>query len=58
MQHQIGLVLDMPVDFLTLFKIHGFSQGRWKIDVPLVGSLTALNELNFGRVSHDAASGL
>lgn len=48
----IGLVLDDPLDDLSLFELHGLSYGSREIDVVLISGLLSLNELDFGRVSH------
>jgi len=48
----VGFVLDDPLDDLALLKLHGLGHGGREVDVVLVGSLFAGDELDFGWVSH------
>lgn len=52
MQHEVGLVLDVPVDDLPFFKIHGLSHGGGKIDVILVDAALTFDQLDFCRIPH------
>ena len=52
MGDDVGLVLDNPFDGFAFLELHGFSHSGWEVDVVLVGSLFAGDELDFGWVSH------
>ena len=41
MKDKSGSIFDVPIDDLTLLKVHGFGDRSGKIDIPLVGSLSA-----------------
>lgn len=43
-----ALVLDGPLDGFTAGEIHGLSDGRGEVDVPLLAGL-AFDELDFSR---------
>ncbi|MCC5840658.1 MAG: hypothetical protein JJT96_11085 [Opitutales bacterium] len=49
----VGFVFDDPLDDFALLELHGLGHGGGEVDVILIGSLFAGDELNFGRVSHD-----
>ena len=53
MGNDVGLVLDDPLDDLAFLKLQGLGHGGGEVDVILVGSLLAGDELNFGGISHD-----
>ena len=44
-------MLDNPLDGFAFGKLHGLSDGRGEVDVPLFTGF-ALNELDFSRESH------
>ena len=46
-----ALVLDGPLDGFTARELHGLSQGRGEVDIPLLAGF-ALNELNLSREAH------
>jgi hypothetical protein len=48
---QQALVLNGPLDGFTAGEVHGLSDGRGEIDIPLLAGL-AFDELDFGRESH------
>ena len=48
----VGFILDDPLDDLALLKLHGLGHGGREVDIVLVGSLFAGDELDFGWVSH------
>ena len=48
---QQTLVFDGPLDGFTAGEIHGLSESRGEVDVPLFAGL-ALDELNFRREWH------
>ena len=52
MRDDVGFVLDDPLDDLTLLKLHGFGHGGREVDIILVGSLFAGDELDFGWITH------
>jgi len=45
--------MNRPLDSFALAELHGLSHGGRKVDVPLVCSLGALNDLNLCGMSHD-----
>ena len=49
---KVGLVGDDPLDGLALGELHGLGHGRGEVDIVLFTGF-ALNELNFGRESHN-----
>jgi hypothetical protein len=48
---QQALVLNGPLDGFTAGEVHGLSDGRGEVDIPLLAGL-AFDELDFGRESH------
>jgi hypothetical protein len=54
MGDDVGFVFDDPLDGLAFLKLHGFGDRGGEVDVVLVGSLFAGDELDFGWVSHGA----
>ena len=53
MSDDVGFVFNDPLDDLALLELHGFGNGGGEVDVILVGTLLAGDELNFGRISHN-----
>ncbi len=49
-EHQLGAVLDDPLDGFTAGKFQSLGQGRGEVDVPLLTSF-AVNKLDFGGVT-------
>ena len=45
---------DGPLNIFAFGKVHGLSDGRREVDVPLL-AFFALNELNFGWKTHMAS---
>jgi len=52
MRNDVGLVFDDPFDDLALLELHRFSDRGGEVNVVLIGSLLAGDELNFSWVSH------
>jgi hypothetical protein len=52
-ESQKGSVFDGPLDGLATGEVHGLSQSRGKVDVPLFAGF-AFDELDFGRERHEA----
>ena len=50
-EDEVAFVGDAPFDGLAFLKLDGLSEGRGKIDVPLLAGLT-FDELDFGWESH------
>jgi len=48
----VGFVLNNPFDDFALLELHRFGYGGGEVDIILVGSLFAGDQLNFSRVSH------
>ena len=46
-----ALVLDRPLDGFTAREVHGLSEGRGEVDVPLLAGF-ALDELDLSREAH------
>jgi hypothetical protein len=49
-----AFILDGPFDGFTAGELHGLSEGRRKVDVPLFAGF-ALDELDFGGKTHGQA---
>ena len=50
--NDVCLVFNDPLNDLSLFEFHSFSDCRWKVDVVLIGRFLPLYALDFRWVSH------
>jgi hypothetical protein len=54
-EHEMGVIVDGPLDDFAFGEVHGLSESRWDIDIPLL-TVLALDELDFGGVAHEQVS--
>jgi hypothetical protein len=56
-QDQVALVDDGPFDGLALGQLEGLGQGRWEVEVELLGVFAA-DALDFGWITHRYGEGI
>ena len=57
MKDEIRLIGDDPLDDFSFFELHGLSDSRGEVDVPLL-ALLSLNDLDFGGETHSSLLGI